>query len=66
MVPAGLRRWLEGGRTGVKVCGITREEDARAAIEAGVDALGFNFYAGSKRSVRLGDVAGWVVGEYAS
>jgi phosphoribosylanthranilate isomerase len=60
MVPAGLRRWLESGRTGVKVCGVTREEDARAAIEAGVDALGFNFYAGSKRCVRLGDIAGWV------
>jgi phosphoribosylanthranilate isomerase len=59
MVPAGLRRWLEGGCTGVKVCGVTREEDARAAIEAGVDALGFNFYAGSKRCVRPGDVAGW-------
>lgn len=59
MVPAGLRRWLEGGRTGVKVCGVTREEDARAAIEAGVDALGFNFYAGSKRCVRPADVAGW-------
>lgn len=59
MVPAGLRRWLEGGRTGVKVCGVTREEDARAAIDAGADALGFNFYAGSKRCVRLGDIAGW-------
>ncbi len=60
MVPAGLRRWLEGGRTGVKVCGITREEDALAAIDAGVDALGFNFYAGSKRCVRIADVAGWI------
>ena len=43
MIPAGLRRWLDSGRTGIKVCGVTREEDALAAIEAGVDALGFNF-----------------------
>ena len=62
MIPAGLRRWLGSGRTGVKVCGLTREEDARAAVEAGVDALGFNFYAGSKRAVRWDDVAGWIGG----
>jgi len=60
MAPSGLRRWLDGGRTGVKVCGITREEDALAAIAAGVDALGFNFYPGSKRHVRLDDVAAWI------
>ncbi len=60
MIPAGLRRWLEGGRTGVKVCGITREQDALAAIDAGVDALGFNFYPQSKRAVKLSDVAPWV------
>lgn len=60
MVPAGLRWWLDSGRTGIKVCGVTREEDALAAIDAGVDALGFNFYSGSKRHVRLGDVATWI------
>ncbi|MCP3164771.1 phosphoribosylanthranilate isomerase [Myxococcus qinghaiensis] len=35
----------------VKVCGVTRLEDARGAWEAGADALGLNFYARSPRCV---------------
>lgn len=43
----------------IKVCGVTTEADARFAIEAGVDALGFNFYAKSPRYLAPA-AAGWV------
>ncbi|MFQ5877615.1 MAG: phosphoribosylanthranilate isomerase [Acidobacteriota bacterium] len=35
----------------VKVCGITRLEDALLAVELGADAIGFNFVEGSPRRV---------------
>jgi phosphoribosylanthranilate isomerase len=40
-------------RTRVKICGITRPEDAIAAVAAGVDAIGLNFYAPSPRAITL-------------
>lgn len=45
--------------TKIKFCGFTREQDARAAIELGADALGFVFYAKSKRYVTV-EQLGWL------
>jgi phosphoribosylanthranilate isomerase len=42
----------------IKICGLTTPLDAEAAIEYGADALGFNFFPGSKRYV--GRAADWI------
>ena len=46
-----------GADVRVKICGITNLADARAAIDAGAAALGFNFYAASPRHVTPGVAA---------
>lgn len=40
-------------RTRVKICGITRDEDLRAAADAGADAFGLVFYPPSPRFLTL-------------
>lgn len=44
-------------RTRIKVCGITRSEDAARCAELGVDALGFVFYEPSPRYIKPADTA---------
>lgn len=40
-------------RTRIKICGITRLEDALAVVDAGADAIGFVFYPPSPRNVSI-------------
>lgn len=46
--------------TRVKICGITREEDALAAVLSGADAIGLVFYQHSPRQVNI-ELAGRLV-----
>jgi len=43
----------------IKICGITRPDDADAAIEAGADFLGFVFRSGTPRALDPGE-SGWI------
>lgn len=44
----------------VKICGITRPEDAQCAIDCGVNALGFVFVPTSRRGLDLSKDLGWI------
>ncbi len=39
--------------TRIKICGITRPDDAHAVVDSGADAIGLVFYAGSPRAVGI-------------
>ena len=44
-------------RVKVKICGVRTLDEARAAVEAGADALGFNFWPRSPRYIAPADAA---------
>lgn len=44
----------------LKICGVTRAEDVAACVELGVDAIGINLWAGSRRGLTLGEAAALV------
>jgi len=46
----------------VKICGITRRQDAEFAVKMGADALGFVFYPPSPRAVTISQVKDIVAG----
>lgn len=51
----------------IKICGITNEKDAQAAVDAGANALGFNFFLKSPRyipPVRAAEIVRTVSGNF--
>ncbi len=44
-----MNSFLDPSHTSLKICGVTQEDDVRALIDLGVDALGVNFWPQSKR-----------------
>ena len=44
---------MNAGRTRIKFCGMTREQDVDAAVQAGADAVGFILYGKSPRYVSI-------------
>jgi phosphoribosylanthranilate isomerase len=49
-----------GNSVRIKICGITSLVDAEMAVAEGVDALGFNFFSGSKRRIVFEENRQWI------
>jgi phosphoribosylanthranilate isomerase len=52
-----LERFLHPSAVSLKICGLTREIEARHLVALGVDALGVNFWPGSKRFLAPAEAA---------
>jgi phosphoribosylanthranilate isomerase len=48
------------GSVRVKICGITSRQDAEDAVACGAEALGLNFFPGSKRYLDIESAKGWI------
>ncbi|WP_354685948.1 phosphoribosylanthranilate isomerase [Cupriavidus necator] len=55
--PEGTAAHMRPARTRIKICGLTREDDVRAAVDAGADAIGLVFYPKSPRYVDVARAA---------
>lgn len=56
-----LESFLSPHHCSLKICGVTKAPDARALVEAGVSAMGVNFWPLSKRFIDPDEAAPWLL-----